>query len=307
MSLGRIPAQGAVSLTGDHTLSSSHESTQAQSIHPNGESQQLPWANYCNHLPLKPRFFTAPAEHKPRAKTIAEIIKRLCDAYFKPQKKLSALQNHLDTGNQVKSAAREAAIKVLQVMAYYVDDATGRIGRRLQDGTWKDLSIKKIASYANIRLKRAKRAMKAIAKAGYIKVTRQWTRGEDGRYIGLPSVREFLPKFFMDLDIKGDIWQKWFHNKEWKKQQEFKRQSKQDKRKGRAALGLIRETMKGMGKMLNGIIKGVPKPESEAKREARIAHLQKIGRKAVELFNLDPSKSISEWHKELSNKYPPPE
>jgi hypothetical protein len=272
MRQGRIPAQGVECLTGDHTLSSTNCITQAQSIHPDSESQQLPWHNYCCHLPLQPTFFTIPVEHKPRALTIVEIIKRLSTAYFNPQKQLPALQNHLDTGNQVKSARREAAITLLQVMAYYVDDATGRIGRRLQDGTWRDLTIKKLAAYAKIRFKRAKRAMHDIMKAGYIKVTRQWMRDDKGRYKGLPSVRTFLPKLFIDLDVKGELWTKWFWNMEYKKEQEFKKQTKAQKRKARATLGLINQTLKnGMKKVSDGfktLVKGIPSTAPKGRGEA---------------------------------------
>lgn len=304
MSEARIAAQSGVCRAGDDTLSRSNNGTDADIMHENTACQQLPWSNYCNHIPTSPDFFRLPETHKPRAKIIQETIKRLCAAYFKPKKLLNSLQYHNDTtGNQVKSQRRNAEIALLQVMIYYLDDATGRVGRRLNDGTFKDISIKKLAGYAKLRLKRAKRAMVDIVKAGYIKVTRQYTRAENGEYIGLPSIREFLPKFFIDLDVKGDLWVKWFSNKNWKKEQEAKKVTKIDRKKSRAMLGLISENMRKAGKKtMTGFSEIVKKVTGQ--KPSDTAHEKKLISKALELFNLDPSKSISEYMKELRARYP---
>jgi hypothetical protein len=62
-------------------------------------------------------------------------------------------------------------------------------------------------------------------------------------------------------------------------------------------------TKKGAKKIM-GLVTGVPKEESPKRKEARIAHQQKIGRKALDLFNLDPSKSISEYYRSLQESDP---
>jgi hypothetical protein len=53
-----------------------------------------------------------------------------------------------------------------------------------------------------------------------------------------------------------------------------------------------------------GLVTGIPKEESAKRKEARIAYQQKIGRKALDLFNLDPSKSISEYYRSLQESDP---
>lgn len=305
MSQLRTAARCDGSFAGGPTSSSENNVTVADIMHHAAHSQQ-PFPNYCRHLPAYPEFFKIPVNHKPRAKIIQEAIERLKSAYFKPKKNLTTLQVHVETtGNQVKSQRRNAAIAILQVMLYYLDDATGRVGRRLESGGYNDLSISKLASYAGLRLKRAKRALAHIIKAGYIRVTRQYIRAENGDIFAKPSIREVTPKLFIELDVKGDLWTKWFSNKIWKKEQLEKKGSKVDKRKARAMMGLISEGLKGAKKkaksgfdnILDKTRKIVNPEKSNVELEKRLIH------KALECFNLDPSKTVSEYYRELSNDY----
>lgn len=294
----RIAAQRASSLVSGDTLSSAINGTVADIMHDDAHSQQ-PFPNYCRHLPAYPEFFKMPGNHKPRAKIIQEAITRLMDAYFKPKKQLTALQMHTQTtGNQVKSQRRNAAIAILQAMLYYIDDATGRVGRRVDNGGFNDLSIRKLADYAGLRLKRAKRAMADIVKAGYIKVTRQYIRAENGDIFALPSIREVTPKLFVELDIKGDLWTKWFSNKIWKKEQLEKKGIKTDKRKARAMMGLINEGLSRTGKKAMNGFKGIVKRVT-GEKAVDVSREKDLIASALEMHKLDPSKPLSEYLKEL--------
>jgi hypothetical protein len=308
MSEGRIPAQCSVRLASMSTLSSDKFLEVAEIIHQTDVSQPPLSANYCNHVPFAPKLFVPPSEHKPRALIVRETIKRLNDAYRKPKQSLKTLQFHDESGHQVKSQRREAAIAILQVMTYYQDDATGRIGRQMNDGTFRDMTLAKMAEKAGLKLKRAKRAMEDILRSGYLKVIRQFQRCADtGAVRGLPSIRSFLPKFFIDLDVKGSVWTKWFSQRGWAQKRDEKKVIKTDRKKAQAMMGLIKDTVqatkRGARKFM-GIIKGVPSVESETVRIRRIQHEQNLGRKAVELFNLDPSKSISEYLLALREAHP---
>lgn len=310
MKSGMKPAQLAVHLGGDSAKLSSNTNNKGIFSVSDANCQPRLWPNYCRHFPDRPRFFAAPASHKPRALTIQETIKRLYSSYFNPNKELRTLQLHLDTtGHQVRSERREAVISLLSAMTYYVDDATGRVGRLLDNGIFKDLTIKKLANYAHLRLKRAKRAMKDIVRAGYLKVTRQYDRLPDGSFLALPSIREFTPKFFMELEVKGELWVKWFANKTWKKEKEIKKVTKLAKARARAAVGIIKEglntfsagTKNRMDKVA-GIIKRVTKP-----KQVNIDYEKQMIKMALEMFNLDPSRSHTEYLRELKIKYPPPD
>lgn len=302
-----MPAQNIYSLA-DGDILSSFEQHETDTSYPSRECQPLPWANYCPHLPEKPKFFVIPEIHKNRAPIVKEIVRRLSDAYFKPSKSLKSLQVNIISGSQIKSPRREAEISLLQVMAYYMDDATGRVGRRLGDGTFQDLSIKKLATYAKLRFKRAKRAMKEIVKAGYLKVTRQYTRNENGEYKGLASMRVFLPRFFIDLQVNGKLWVNWFTHKKWAQARSLKKQTKQETKKARAIVGLINETIKaGVHAGMNGINALVQKTlKITAPNPATPEHNKRLSQAASKLFENDSSRSLTDYLRELQTLYPTP-
>lgn len=308
----RKPAQRAEALGGRSTLSSVESVKNGEIIHQSDVSQPPLSPNYCNHVPFAPKLFVIPSNHKPRAKIVQETDKRLAAAYTKPKGSLRSLQFHDESGHRVKSQRREAAIALLQVMNYYQDDSTGRIGRLQDNGGFRDLTLKKLAQYAGLKLRRAIRAMKDIVRSGYLKVIKQFIRNPDtGEVKGLPSIRSFLPKFFTDLDVAGSLWTKWFTQRGWANERAAKKISKQDRKKSRAMLGLLKETIGNLGttaktgaRKIMGIVSSVTPVESEKKRNERIEHDRKLNKKALELFNLDSSKSPSEYLRALREAHP---
>ena len=307
MSEGREPAQCVYAFPGSSTLSSHISGEVGKIIHQVHDCQPSLVANYCNHARFAPKLFVIPSNHKPRAKVVQETDKKLALAYRTPKLSLKTLQFHDSTGHRVRSQRREAAIALLQVMNYYQDDATGRIGRLNNDGTFNDLSLKKLAKYAGLLLKRAKRAMRDIVRSGYLKVIRQFNMDDvTGKVTGLPSIRSFLPKFFIDLDVKGKIWAKWFNQRGWAKERTEKKLNKVDRKKSRAMMALIKGTIEQMGSAVKKTLsfKSVPSVESTQHREARIAHEKNLMSKALEMFNLNPSRSTGDYYKALLQSHP---
>lgn len=303
----RKPVQCAVTLESRSTLNSSH-TTSAKIIPSNKACQHSLAPNYCDHAPSVPKLFIVPANHKPRAKVVQETNNKLAQAYGKPKSSLKTLQFHDATGHRVKSQRREAAIALLQVMNYYQDDATGRIGRSLQDGTFCDMTLETLAQKAGIAYRRAKRALTDIVRAGYLRVTKQFVRNANtGEVRGLASIRSFLPKFFIDLDVKGEMWTKWFTQRGWAKERMEKKVNKEDRKKSRAMIGLIKEQVGAIGrsarKKIMGIVNTVPSVPSQKEIDKHIAHKKMLYGKALELFGVDSSKSLSEHYAALQKSH----
>lgn len=297
----RKPAQNAVALGRATLLSSPCNIHASKVIQPKSACQPLRTQNYCDHVPCSPKLFVIPPDHKPRAKIVQETDKKLRDAYRKPKSSLKTLQFHDESGHQVKSQRREACIALLQAMNHYQDDSTGRIGRSMGDGTFRDINLGKISKYAGLNVRRAKRALGDIKRSGYMKITRQYAQDEEtGKYHGLPSIRSFLPKFFTDLCVKGGIWIKWFRQRGWAKEREQKKISKEDRHKARAMIGLINTGIKKFG----AIVKGVPSVKSNKEMDSHVQHEQKLIRNALELFSRDPATSITDHLRALKEKYP---
>ena len=305
----RIPAQCAPAQTSNSALSSDKFLQVAKIIPQDMACQPVLAANYCDHSPSAPKLFIVPATHKPRAKIVQETSKKLAAAYDKPKTSLNTLQFHNESGHQVRSQRREAAIALLQVMNYYQDDATGRVGRALENGGFRDMTLKALAQKAGIVYSRAKRALKDIFRAGYMKVTRQFLRNpETGEIRGIASIRSFLPKFFTDLDMDGSLWTKWFSQRGWAQQRAEKKTTKEGRKKARALVGLIKEQVgnmgskaKSAGNKILGIVRSVTSV-SQKEIDRQSAYKQKMISKSLELFRLDPSKSPSEYYAALKAK-----
>ena len=103
-----------------------------------------------------------------------------------------------DNGRQVRSERREAIAAVSQVLLHYLELSTLRVGFYVGLNKFIHLDIEYIAKKANLSFSRAKRAITALAEAGYIKITRQYKKKEDGTFDGEPSIREIAVQFFID-------------------------------------------------------------------------------------------------------------
>ena len=76
-------------------------------------------------------------------------------------------------------------------------------------------------------------------------------------------------------------------------------------------LGLVKETLGAMGSKAKGavnkvmgIVKGVPSVPSQKETERLIAYKKNLCKKALNLFNLDPSRSVSEYYQALQDADP---
>ncbi len=200
---------------------------------------QALFGNGCGHHPKQLREYNRPLNHKPRPSILEQAIKNAAQYYHAPKKflkKLSAL--HLKNRRK-RSERREAITSVLQVLLHYIELISLKVGINTPASEVISFDIHFIANKAGIEPIRARRAMKDLVKAGYLKISRQWTRKDDGDYIGLPSLREFTLKFFHDLGI--DLL-RLASTREWKRKKEEKAQG----RRGRHRLKRIIETVSAL-------------------------------------------------------------
>lgn len=255
--------------------------------------------NYNLNEILPPNLFKTPANHKKRSNIIQEIIIKLEESFFRPTKCLTNLVRHISKKNrQVRTEAREAAIHVLQAMVYWVDDATGKFGHYL-GSKFENYSLSDLSKKTGLHPRRIVRALRLIAKAGYMRVTRQFNRRENGDFEGTASIREFLPRFFIDLGIKGALYNKWIKLQEWKKERDHAKSRKRARKEGGVMSRFISDTMR-LNRPTKNVIGNrdvnLCDRESE-KKKIRIA-------RALQLFNLDPSKTVSQHYNDVVKAHP---
>ena len=188
-----------------------------------GQIQALLSGNRCGHAPSAPQFFSPPSHHKRRPTVLDRAIDKWTDVYWKARKFANRLVTSHADGRRVRSERREAVAAVSQVLLHYLELSTFRVGFYTGLNQFIHLDVEYIAKKANLSFSRAKRAITALSDAGYIKVTRQYKKKEDGTFSGEPSIREIAVQFFIDLGM--DV-HKLFFARDWKRKQEQKKEAK---------------------------------------------------------------------------------
>ena len=245
--------------------------------------QAIVTGNRCGHSPDAPRFFSPPESHKRRPAVLDRAIDQWEVVYRKAKKFFKKLAtSHID-GRQVRSERREAIAAVSQVLLHYLELSKLRVGFYVGLNKFIHLDIEYIAKKANLSFSRAKRAITALAEAGYIKITRQYKKKEDGTFNGEPSIREIAVQFFVDLGM--DV-QKLFFARDWKRK-------KEENAKAKDAL-----------KKLKGIVQAVTSfsshlVSSKTKRQGAPSIGQDLISKALALHRANPERSPGDYLAEL--------
>lgn len=243
------------------------------------------FGNRCGHVPNDPRFYQRPEHHKLRPVVLEQSIEKIKDLARKPKKGLKKLARHVND-RQVRSEQRESLVSVTQVLLHFLDLVTLRVGFYSGD-TFIPLDLEYIAEKAGIHYLRAKRALERLAEVGYITITRQYDKNEDGTFSGKPSIRTISIQFFMDLGIDMA---KFCSTREWKTKQLEKKHAKSDRKK---IVAMLKAGMQfGKRPLLKKVI---------SKRQTTLAidTSKDLINKALEMHKANPERLPSEYLKEL--------
>ncbi|VVC74728.1 hypothetical protein AQULUS_24940 (plasmid) [Aquicella lusitana] len=174
-----------------------------------------------------------------------------------------------------------------------------RIGFYVSHNKFVHLDLEYMAEKAGLSLSRSKRAITALAEAGYIKITRQYKKKEDGTFDGEPSIREISVQFFIDLGL--DV-QKLFFARDWKRKKEEKAQAKSGLKKLK---GIIQAVTSFSGNIITPNRQKQPlrygsSGQVPLKQGAAID--QNLISQALALHRADSSRSPSDYLKELQRQ-----
>lgn len=244
--------------------------------------QAIVSGNRCGHAPDAPRFFCPPESHRRRPAVLDRAIDKMEVVYRKAKKFFNKLATTHTDGRQVRSERREAIAAVSQVLLHYLELSTLKVGFYVGFNKFIHLDIEYIAKKANLSFSRAKRAITALAEAGYIKITRQYKKKEDGTFDGEPSIREIAIQFFIDLGM--DV-QKLFFARDWKRKKEEKAQAKSGLKKLKSIVQAVTS--------FSGHIVSLKTRKQGAPLD------QNLINQALALHRTDPSRSCSDYLKEL--------
>ena len=258
-------------------------------------------SKYINYGPSnQDSWFAPPEHHKKRSKAIQSVMESLKESFLKPKKRLAALQ--LRDGRQIKSSRRKTMIDVLRVCIYYMDHETLFVRWQTPYGRVNELPLFKISSLIKTPIKSVKRAFKDLVLKGYISSTKQYKRLEDGSVVSIPSVKKINPKIFAELGEK--FISKMRYLKEYKSEQRKKREA----REARKSYKSISENMKyiassAINHASNLVGTAIKKMSSLSPKVLSPDVLRKLSSDAFDMHARDPSKSISDYYKELRSRF----
>ncbi len=239
--------------------------------------------NRCGHVPDAPRFFCPPENHKRRPPVLDRAIDKMEVVYRKAKKFFKKLATtHVD-GRQVRSERREATVSVAQVLLHYLDLSTLKVGFYVSPNKFIHLDLEYIAQKAGLSFSRSKRAINALEEQGYINVTRQYKKKEDGTFEGEPSIRKINLKFFIDLGV--DIG-KLLLARDWKRK-------KEEKAKAKAGLKKLKGMVQAVASFSSHLV------SSKTKKQRAPSINQDLISKALALHRENPERSPSEYLAEL--------
>lgn len=250
--------------------------------HQINQIQQIAAGNRCGHFPDAPRFFVRPEKHKRRPSILENAIEKLKDVYRRPKKFFGTLVTFHSHDRQIRSERREAIVSVSQVFLHYLELSTLRVGFYTGSGEFIPLDLMYIAKKANITVSRAKRAIESLVCAGYLKVSRQFTKKEDGTFKGKASIRELSARFFIDLGVDA---QSLFFSREWKRKKDEKTVAKDAKKK------------------MSGLMQAVRFGARKRIYSSMVSHKPAIDpnliKQALESHRVNPERSCSDYLQEL--------
>jgi hypothetical protein len=240
--------------------------------------------NRCGHSPDVPRFFCPPDHHKRRPAVLDRAIDQ-CEVLFRKGKKkfLNKLGTTHANGHQVRSERREANSAVIQTILHYLDLDTLQVGFAIGLNKFLRPDIKYLAKQAGLSVSRVMRAIRALASAGYIETTRQYTKKENGTFKGEASIRKISVQLLIDLGI--DV-QKLFFARDYKRKKEEKAQ---------ASAGL--KKLKGMVQAVTSFSSHLV--SSKTKKQGAPSINQDLISKALALHRANPERSPNDYLAEL--------
>lgn len=163
----------------------------------NATTVSQPWA--FSHSPEQPILLPAALKKVDAPPVLLQLIDKIEAFYWEPM--ILPRLNFALSKYQMKSSRREALVRFIKVLAKNTDLATMTIGK-FNQGKFTPVKFSVLADEAEINKRRADRIVRALKKAGYLTVTRQYEKDkEQNTYKGFAAIKTIKEKLFKDLGI----------------------------------------------------------------------------------------------------------
>lgn len=189
--------------------------------------------NFCGHDRNHPRFTLVKCAVGNLPNILQELMKRLRDFYWKPDK-IPSLKNK-NRDRSIRSERRESCLLMLSALLKYCDLASLRCGHPTDDG-FVGVRVTRLAEDAGLTLRRAERAIDDLKVAGILTVFELFKENPDGSISAIPAVKALSKHLFQAFGMM-----EWLARERDKASERIRRHLKRFKKitlreKGRAGL-----------------------------------------------------------------------
>jgi hypothetical protein len=157
-------------------------------------ANQAKSGNKCGHIRTQLKQYASRITKKPRPILIQKLIQNIPKRYKDRTKWLRAISNR-------RSEREEAIVIVGQAIASYVDLESLEVKYPDNNHIFQHVSIKYLAARTGLGTRRIMRVIEEFVIAGYIAITRQNIKHEDGSIRARTSIRTVSFKFFTHLGV----------------------------------------------------------------------------------------------------------
>jgi len=160
------------------------------------------FGNRCGHNPADPTLeITRPIPVGPGGypRILAVAAERIEGFYSEPESLPSLALS--PNSSQKRSERREALIRLLKAIFKFLDLVTLTVAVRDTDKALHNITIATLADHADLDLRRAERALRDLASAGFIFIIEQRISVPEGGFRSVAGIKRISPALFSALGL----------------------------------------------------------------------------------------------------------
>jgi len=163
----------------------------------------LTFGNRCGHVPLSPTLdISRPIPIGPGGyPRILAVAAERAEGFYAEPKVLPAIAVN-PSSSQKRSERKEGVIRLLKAILKFLDLVSLTIAVRDAETGLRNITIPTLAKHADLELRRAERALRDLASAGFLFTVQQRIRSSEGGFRSVPAIKRVSPALFSALGLQ---------------------------------------------------------------------------------------------------------
>jgi hypothetical protein len=205
--------------------------------------------NRCGHDPRAPQLrpVVCPKEGKGGLPPLLRLAAEKLVEYYNGPDLFPTLNAANRSSRLQRSERRESCMQLLTALIHRMDIRTLRVGVPRGDYSFYDYTVEQLAEFTGLGLKRAKRALGDLKRAGLVTVQQVRKKAEDGSFKSRAAVKTICRSLFAALGLGA------MFNREHEKRAKRQRKSKRSQaRESISAMSIMQQIAGGVKPATSG-------------------------------------------------------